>query len=814
MIPQQSTTRPGHGSRLPAIFAVALAMVIGQGLAGPTAAAPAPASAQPAALQPTAAQPAASPLNDGHYIVMLKDKPLATYSGGVPGIPGTAVPKGKKLNPSGPNSRKYDTHLRAKQQRAAASKGVTINRSYTLALNGFSAVLSAAQAKALAGDSSVLAVVPDSMRKPDYSSTDFLGLPGGDGVWDQQFGGTDEAGKGVVVGVVDTGYTPDNPFFAGDTVDPLSGTPDVGVPYRLQGNVIAMRKANGGTFVGDCVAGDGFDGTECNSKVIGARFYDKAYKAAVPPEFRSPSEKFSPLDVNGHGSHTGSTAAGNSDVTQTAGGRDFGKSSGVAPAAKIAVYKVCWEGAIPEATGCVESDILNAIQDAVLDGVDVLNFSISGNNNSTVDAVSLAFLNAAAAGIFVAASAGNSGPTASTVNHAGPWITSVAASTFDNTLRGTAELSDGSKFAGASVMGSEVDSKPIVLAVDVKAAAALATDAALCAPNSLDPAKTADKIVVCDRGVVARVDKSAEVKRAGGVGMVLVNLTPGSLDADLHSVPTVHMGDPKIKDLVAATPGMTASLKATDTTGAEPPPVPQIAEFSSRGPTLASNGDLLKPDVDGSGRGSAGRCFTGRLQGRELRFPVRHVHGVAAHRRLGCAAAGKNPQWSPAAVKSAIMTTAYDLVNAAGTDVHNVFAQGAGHVDPARFDSPGLVYDAGITDWMGFLQGQGIDLGVAPIAAKDVNLPSVALGAMSGSQTVTRRVTAVTAGTYRAAITLPGITATVSPAEVTLAEGESATFTITFTTAGAPLNAYSTGSLTWTSGDNTVRSPVAVRPVP
>jgi subtilisin family serine protease len=195
----------------------------------------------------------------------------------------------------------------------------------------------------------------------------------------------------------------------------------------------------------------------------------------------------------------------------------------------------------------------------------------------------------------------------------------------------------------------------------------------------------------------------------------------------------------------------------------------------------------------------------GFLSGTSMASP--HIAGS------GALLLGKNPQWSPAAVKSAIMTTAYDLVNASGADVHDVFAQGAGHVDPKRFDSPGLVYDAGISDWMGFLQGQGVDLGVAPIAAKDVNLPSVALGAMSGSQTVTRRVTAVTAGTYRAAISLPGITATVSPAEVTLAEGESATFTITFTTAGAPLDKYSTGSLTWTSGDNTVRSPVAVRPV-
>jgi subtilisin family serine protease len=803
----QKISRRRFSTRLPAVLAVGLAMVIGQGLAAPTSAAPGPSSGQALAGSRTSA------FDDGRYIVMLKDKPLATYSGGVAGIPGTAVPKGKKLNPSGPNSRKYDAHLRSKQRQAAAAKGVTIDESFTLAVNGFSAALSADQAKGLAGDSSVLAVVPDALRKPDYSSTDFLGLPGGDGVWQDQFGGEEDAGKGIVVGMLDTGYSPDNPFFAGDPVEPLSGTPNVGEPYHLQGNVIAMRKANGGTFVGDCVSGDGFDGTECNSKVLSARFYDKAYKAAVPPELRSPLELFSPVDVNGHGSHTGSTAAGNSDVTQTAGGRDFGKSSGVAPAAKIAVYKVCWEGSTPDTTGCLESDILNAIQDAVLDGVDVLNYSISGNNNSTVDAVSLAFLNAAAAGVFVAASAGNSGPTAGTVNHAGPWLTSVAASTFDSSLRGTAELSNGAKFAGASVMSEEVTAKPIVLALAVKAAAATDADAALCAPNALDPAKAAGKVVVCDRGIFPRTAKSDEVKRAGGVGMVLVNVTPGSLDADVHSVPTVHVGDPKIKDVVAANPGMTASLKATDTTGAALPPVPQIAEFSSRGPTLASDGDLLKPDVAAPGVavlaavspiGFKGENF-GFLSGTSMAAP--HIAGS------GALLLGKNPQWSPAAVKSAIMTTAYDLVNADGADVHDVFAQGAGEVDPSKFASPGLVYDAGIADWMGFLQGQGIELGVAPVAAKDVNVPSVALGALAGSQTVKRTVTAVKGGTYRAAVNVPGIKATVSPAEVTLEEGESATFTITFATAGAPLNAYATGSLTWTSSKHSVRSPVAVRPV-
>ena len=800
MTTQQTSSRPKTRRRLPAVLAVGLAMVIGQGLAAPAPAAPGPSAGQTA-------------FDDGRYIVMLKDKPLATYSGGVPGIPGTAAPKGKKLDPSGPNSRKYDAHLKTKQRQAATAKGVTIDRSFTLALNGFSAALSGEQAKQLAGDRGVLAVVPDRLLKPDYSSTDFLGLPGPEGVWRQQFDGKEDAGRGVVVGVLDTGYSPNNPFFAGDTVPPLSGTPKVGMPYHLQGNVIAMRKADGGTFVGDCVKGEGFAGTECNSKVIGARYYGEGYKAIVPPDQRSPLELFSPVDVHGHGSHTASTAAGNSGIAQTAGGRDFGVSSGVAPAAKVAVYKVCWEGATPATTGCLESDIMQAIQDAVLDGVDVINFSISGNTTTTVDPVSLAFLNAAAAGVFVSASAGNEGPGASTVNHAGPWITSVAASTFNSSLRGTVELSDGKKFAGASVMSEEVTAKPIVLALAVKAAAAADADAALCVPNSLDPAKAAGKIVVCDRGIIPRVDKSAEVQRAGGVGMVLVNVVPGSLDTDMHSVPTVHVGDPSVKEAVAATPGLTANLRMKDTTGAALPPVPQIAEFSSRGPTLAAGGDLLKPDVTAPGVavlaavspiGFKGEKF-GFMSGTSMAAP--HVAGS------GALLLGKFPQWSPAAVKSAIMTTAYDLVNADGAKVQNVFAQGAGHVNPSQFATPGLIYDAGPGDWLAFLQGQGVDLGIEPLAAKDVNVPSIALGSLARSQVVTRAVTALEAGTYRATVNVPGVQATVSPAELTLKAGESAIFTVTFTTAGAPLNTYATGSLTWTSSENSVRSPVAVRPV-
>ncbi|XAS68599.1 S8 family serine peptidase [Micrococcaceae bacterium Sec5.7] len=804
---QQKDFRPGRIIRVAAAFTLGLAMIAGQGLVVPALAAPGSGQGD------GDTHKSETSFDAGHYIVMLKDKPLATYTGGVAGLPGTAVSKGKKLDAAAANSRKYSEHLKSKQNQLAAARGVAVAGSYTLAVNGFSADLSAQQARALSKDGGVAAVVKDTLHKVDYSSTDFLGLPGNNGVWATQYKGAGNAGKGIVVGMLDTGYTPTNPFFAGQKVKPRSGNSQVGEPYKAAGNKIAMLKADGTTFVGDCETGDHFGGNECNSKVISARFYDAAFKAAVPPQLRAPQESYSPLDVDSHGSHTASTAAGNSNVTQVVGGRTFGKGSGVAPAAKIAVYKICWEGTTPATTGCFGSSSVEAIEDAITDGVDVLNYSISGNNDSTEDPVSIAFLNAAAAGIFVAASAGNSGEQPNSVNHAGPWLTSVAASTHNNSLRGTVELSNGNKYAGASVMSSGVTGKRIALAVAVKAAAAANANAALCAPGTLDPAKTAGRIVVCDRGVVDRVAKSAEVKRAGGVGMVLVNLTPSSLDTDLHSVPTVHLDSPEIKAVVQADPTLTANLVATDTSGRPAPPVPQIAGFSSRGPSLASNGDLLKPDVTAPGVavlaavspiGARGENF-GFLSGTSMASP--HIAG------FGALLLGRNPLWSPATVKSAMMTTAYDLVDPSGAKVHDVFAQGAGHIDPARLATPGLVYDAGIGDWVGFLQGLGNELHVAPIAAKDVNLPSIGLGRLTGAQTVTRRVTALTAGTYRASVEVPGINAEVTPSVLRLKEGQTATFKVEFTNTSAALNEFTTGSLTWTSATNTVRSPVAVRPV-
>lgn len=749
---------------------------------------------------------------DGRYIVVLAEEAVAAYDGGTPGYAATKPDKGRKVDAGAPNVKAYDAHLRKAQRDLAVKHGVGVGQQFTTALNGFTAELTGEQAAQLAKDTAVLTVALDEQHAPDYTSNDFMKLTGAQGSWATQFGGKEGAGKGTVVGVIDTGYTPSNPFLTGDPVRPLAqgAAPQVGVPYLDSDGAIAMLKGDGQTFKGECQrgadTGAAFDGSECNSKVLSARYFADAFLKSVPPEKRAPEELISPVDVGSHGTHTASTAAGNADVKMSIAGTDFGVSSGVAPAAKVAVYKVCWEDTDPNTGGCYTSASVQAIEAAIKDGVDVLNYSISGNTDSTTDPVALAFLNAASAGIFVANSAGNSGPTASTVNHAAPWVTSVAASTFPGDLVGTVVLSDGSKYRGATVMNGGVEDKQPIIAAD--AALPGAADANLCMANSLDPAKVEGKVVICDRGVNARVDKSAEVKQAGGVGMILINLTPSSEDSDLHSVPTIHVNapeGPELKAKVAKDPSLKVSLVKGDLTGKPANPTPQIAGFSSRGPSLASGGDLLKPDISAPGVNvlagvspiaNAGEQF-GFMSGTSMASP--HIAGV------GALVLGKNPTWSPAMVKSAMMTTAYPLVNADGTPNTNPFDGGAGHVDTTKVTDPGLVYNAGPKDWNAFVSGT--------VAAKDVNLPSIALGSLVGEVQIKRQVTALVPGLYRPQVSLPGIDFHVEPQALNFAKaGQTREVTITIKNVSAADGKFTTGSLSWV-GPRTVTSPIAIRPV-
>jgi len=771
-----------------------------------------PATAAPLAQGAVASTPqgdaqVAQKFEDGRYFVVLKGQPSVTYRGGVAGFAPTAASEGSQFRVDRPEVAKYEQHLRAEQGAVASTVDADAGMQFSRAINAFVAELSADQALQLTKDDRVMAVVKDEQAKPDYTSTEFLGLPGTDGTWNSTYGGVANAGKGVVVGVIDSGIYPDSPYLDGDPVQALSGSPVMGEPYKTSDGRTAVLKADGTTAYADCETGEGFPADSCTDKLIGAYAFSEDFEDFVPVDERDPNERISPLGVFSHGTHTATTIVGNAGVKQNIDGADFGEGSGVAPAASLIAYKICWEDTDPDTGGCYTSASVAAIEKAIENNVDVINYSISGNNTSVVDPVALAFRSAAEAGIFVSASAGNSGTAANTVNHSSPWVTTVAASTFSNELTGTVEFSDGTKVRGASSTRTGVGPAEVVHATEVAAAGASAEDARLCKPGSLSAA-AAGKIILCERGGNARTEKSEVVKAAGGVGMILVNTAPGSLDADFHAVPTVHTNDASIIAKVKAS-DLTATIVAKDTTGLPEEPLPQVAGFSSRGPSNAVDQEFLKPDVAAPGvnviagvspldPGYHGNEF-GLMSGTSMAAP--NVAGMAA------LMAGKHPDWSPMAVKSAMMTTATDMYRADGSVDTDNFATGAGEADPKAMANPGLVYESDARQWDSMLLGD--------IGARDVNVASVAIPDVVGSATVTRTLTATQAGTWTFRGNVPGFKVTASPSTVSLAAGQSAEVKLTFARTDAKLSSWTHGSMSWLRpGAQSVTSPVTLKAIP
>jgi len=746
------------------------------------------------------------------YIVQLAEMPVTAYTGNISGLRATKPRRGQKIDPNSPAVTAYLSHLVSRHD--AVLRGAGNARkvySYGYVFNGFAAELTEAQARKLARTPGVLAVTKDETRPLDTSSTPaFLGLAGSGGFWSA----TGATGENVIIGIVDSGIWPEHLSFSDRTGSNGNASKD---------GKLAYQQVPG--WHGRCVPGDFFTGTECNQKLIGARYYNAGFggNAGVADAF--PWDFNSPRDFDGHGTHTSSTAGGNSGVAATGLAAPFGNISGIAPRARIATYKVCWGGLDG---GCSNSDSVAAIDQAVADGVDVINFSISGTRTNFLDPVEVAFLFAADAGVFVAASAGNSGPTTSTVAHPGPWLTTVAAGTHNRDGQGSVTLGNGTTYNGASVAGA-VGPATFIDSTAAGLPGADAAKVALCysaADNAgtpvLDPAKVAGKIVLCDRGVIARVAKSHAVKDAGGVGMVLVNTSPSSVNADMHAVPTVHLADTHRAAVkaYAATANPTAAInQATMVFNA---PAPFTASFSSRGALLAGGGDLLKPDVIAPGQdilaavappGNSGKLFD-LYSGTSMSSP--HVAG------LGALFKQLYPAWSPMAIKSALMTSAGDVLDGPNTNPLVIFRQGAGHVKPMLATNPGLVFDAGFNDWLGFLCGTQLSPsvctsnGIPVIDASNLNVASIAIGDMAGVQTVTRRVTNVggNPATYAASVTgMAGVDVVVNPPSLTLAAGETKSFTVSFTRTTAAANAYRGGQLTWSDGTHQVRVPVVVRPV-
>jgi subtilisin family serine protease len=770
------------------------------------------------AVSPAFAQPSLKFNGGGHveessngvYIVQMINDPVVAYTGDIRGLRATKPRAGQKIDPNSSAVVTYVSYLDAKHNEALGKVGGQKIYDYHYSFNGFAAKLSVDQANKLNSVDGVLVVSPDAIYTMDTSSTpSFLGLDAPGGLWDQ-LGGVDSAGEDIIIGVIDSGIWPESLSFSDRTGENGNATRDGKLSYQqIPG------------WHGKCSPGEEFDASDCNQKLIGAQYFNAAWGGDAAIDAERPWEFTSARDYNGHGTHTASTAGGNHGVEATGPAAVFGQVSGMAPRARIAMYKALWSTEDASTASGNGADLVAAIDQAVADGVDVINYSISGTQTNFLDAAQVSFLFAADAGVFVSASAGNSGPTTATVAHPGPWLTTVAAGTHNRDGQGSVTLGNGVTYTGASV-ATAVGPAPLVDSVNVGLAGAAAGDVELCVPGALDPTLVSGTIVICKRGVIARVDKSRAVLEAGGVGMVMYNSPDSSLNADFHFVPTVHVNQASglaIKTY-AASPGATATINAA--TIIYNAAAPFTASFSSRGPLLAGNGDLLKPDVIAPGQdilaavappGNAGRDFN-LYSGTSMSAP--HVAGLAALLK------DLHPNWSPMMVKSALMTSAYDILDGPNTNPLVIFRQGAGHVRPNSAADPGLVYNSGFNDWRNFLKGQGLCnfcFGATPATAVDasnLNVPSIAIGDLAGVQTVTRNVTNVGSGsaTYNVSVAgLAGINVLVSPVSLSLNRGETKSFTVTFTTTSAALNAYTGGQLTWSDGTHNVRIPLVVRPV-
>lgn len=778
---------------------------------------------------------------NGVYIVQMIHAPVIAYKGDVEGYNSTKPLEGEKVDPANADVANYVSYLENEHDAVLSESGGEKLYDYTYSFNGFAAEMTIDQANELASVDGVMLVSPDATYTVDTSSTpSFLGLDARRGLW-SQLKGADCAGSGIVIGIIDSGIWPESLSFA-DTVDEngnwTNEPVDGGDHHEGQNNCnddddddegddhdggVVYKQPKNWNAVCD------FTDASCNNKLIGAQHFNAGFGGDAGIAATRPWEFLSARDYNAHGTHTASTAGGNNGVLATGPAAVFGSVSGMAPHAYISVYKALWSTQSGDTASGNTSDLVAAIDQAVADGVDVINYSISGTSTNFLDPAEIAFLNAADAGVFVAASAGNSGPTSSTVAHPSPWITTVAAGTHNRNVSGSVTLGNGATYLGASVATAI---GPVAL-IDSTAAGVVGADPtqlALCYGAAdgavvLDPAKVAGKIVVCDRGVTARVNKSLAVQQAGGVGVILANTSANSLNADFHYVPTVHIShlDRAAVKAYAATAGATATINAAAFTYTAPAPF--TASFSSRGPLRAGGGDLLKPDLIAPGQdilaavspAIAGREFD-LLSGTSMSSP--HVAGLAALLK------DLHPKWSPMMIKSALMTTGYDILDGPNTNPLVIFRQGAGHVRPNNAADPGLVYDSSFNDWLAFLCGATTGVNPAYCSSlagagysldpSNLNLASIAIGDMAGAQTVNRTVKNVgEKEKYTFSYTgLAGITVTPSVSSFTIEKNKSKSFSVTFTNSGAAVNAYVGGYITWTGNKgHVVRVPVVIRPV-
>lgn len=720
------------------------------------------------------------------YTVLLRQSPLASYEGDLSGFSTTSprLTGAAKLDANSPESQAYRSHLSQQQDgfiaelEAQFGRTIEVRYKYQVALNGFAAVLTPEEAAAIAARSDVRLVERDGVNKIETDTGPaWIGAPG---IWDGSTTGSlpGTQGEGVIVGVLDTGINPDHPSFA----DP--------------GPVDAYDYTNPlGGFVGVCdPANPAYDPSfVCNDKLIGG--WDYTYPPAAGYE-----DYPTPEDENGHGSHTASTAAGNTvNAEILAPTTSLTHSiSGVAPHANIIIYDVCYQNAAGEGS-CPFTATTAAAEQAILDGVDVINYSIGGGENPYGETTELAFLEAYNAGVFVSTSAGNEGPGPDTVGHRAPWVSASAAATHDRALLNSLiNLTGGATTPPADILGRSFTAgygpAEIVYAGDY--------GDPLCPLGAFPAGTFTGQIVICDRGIHARLDKAQSVFDGGAGGFVLANnaASGDSLNGDAYALPGVHIGytaGVALKAWVDDGGASHTGAIAGTTADYDPANGDILASFSSRGPNTTF--DVTKPNLtspgvdiwaaymtpDPANPGPAEYAF---VSGTSMASP--HTAGAAA------LMTALYPSWSSNAILSAMMMTAdLTVLKEDGATAASPFDMGAGRVDLTKAAETGLVLDETYTNFVNADPGLGGDV-------KTLNTPSLMDSQCLQTCEWTRTFTSVASADVEYTVTSSGDFVTASnPITFTVAPGATQAVTFTADVTALPGGAWLHGLVTLTPDD-------------
>ncbi|KAJ1390356.1 Peptidase S8/S53 domain [Sesbania bispinosa] len=689
--------------------------------------------------------------------------------------------------------------------------------SYNKHINGFAAVLEEEEAAEIAENPNVVSVFLNKGHELQTTrSWEFLGLESNgvvpkDSIWEKA-----RYGEGTIIANFDTGVWPESKSFSDYGMGP--------VPSRWRG--ICQ-----------------LDNFHCNRKLIGARFFSKGYESKYG---KLNTSLYTARDVVGHGGPTLSIAGGNFVSGASVFGYGNGTAKGGSPRAHVAAYKVCWLGTILD---CTDADILGAFEAAISDGVDIISCSLGRNTPTEFfeDGLSIGAFHAVANGIIVIASGGNSGPEPGTVTNVAPWLFSVGASTIDRKFTNYLALGNKKHLMGASLSTGLPSEKfySLINSVDAKVANATIEDAQHCKIGTLDPKKVKGKILVClIRETNGLIYAEAQALSTGAVGLILANNKQrgNNIMAYAHLLPTSHInytdGEHVYSYIKDTKTPMVYMTRAKTLLGVKPAPV--IASFSSRGPNSIQP-IILKPDITAPGVDIL-FAFTEAISPTGLpsdnrRIPYNIGSGTSAScpHISGIVGLLKTlyPNWSPAALRSAIMTTAMilDDNNRPIMDQYKEeatpFAYGAGHIQPELAMDPGLVYDLNAVDYLNFLCGHGYNHTQMRMFSRkphtcsksynmlDFNYPSITVPNLGKhSVKVTRTVTNVgSPGTYHVHVKAPdGVSVMVEPRSLSFSKvGEKKTFKVILKGSKGASSGYVFGYLWWSDGRHRIKSPLVVK---